>query len=170
MLNAALRSKAVRKVLGRTRPLPTVENFRDDPLYPRIARAAAAILAAGKVLEPVAVLMRMGLLTPERLEDWYRGRVPYLERVIQCNLTRLGRLLRILRMHAHDLNLVPSITVYVRHGKGPKQRLRFTKTGEPNVEEAYARHFIWPGKGPFHPPAPKKRLMNQRAVEIEELR
>ena len=44
----------------------------------------------------------------------------------------------------------------MRWGKGPKQRLRFTKTGDPKIEEAYARHFVRPGKGPFHPPAPKE--------------
>jgi hypothetical protein len=81
--------------------------------------------------------------------------VPYLERVINCNLTRLSRLLRILRFHAHELNLTASGTAYMRWGKGPKQRLRFTKTGEPKLEEAYATHLIWPGKGPFHLPAPK---------------
>jgi hypothetical protein len=82
--------------------------------------------------------------------------VPYLERVIDCNLPRLSRVLRILRFHAHDLNLKPSMTVYMRWGKGPKQRLRFTRTGDPNLEEAYSRHFVWPGNGPFHPPAGKE--------------
>jgi hypothetical protein len=43
------------------------------------------------------------LLTREQLEDWRGGRVSHLERVINCNLTRPGRLLRILRFHAHDL-------------------------------------------------------------------
>jgi hypothetical protein len=101
-------------------------------LYPKIVRATASILAHGKVVAPVDVLVRMRVLDPRHLEDWRRGRVPYLERVIQGNLTRLSRLLRILRFHAHDLNLVPSWTAYVRWGKGPKQRLRFTKTGEPS--------------------------------------
>lgn len=78
--------------------------------------------------------------------------MPYLERVIQCNLTKLSRFLRILRFHTHDLNLVPTATAYVRHGKGAPARLRFTKTGDPRIEQAYARHFVWPGKGPFHPP------------------
>src|SRR5688572_22433196 len=96
------------------RPTPTVDNVRDDPLYPRIARAVAEILAKGKVVAPVDVLVRMELLAPDKLEDWRRGRVPYLERVIRGNLTRLSRLLRILRMHAHDLKLVPSVTVYMR--------------------------------------------------------
>jgi hypothetical protein len=127
----------------------TVATFRDDPLYPRIARAVAAILTEGKVVAPVDVLVRMDLLAPADLESWRFGRVPYLEKVIQGNLTRLGRLLRILRMHAHDLNLKPSFTAYIRWGKGPKQRLRFSKTGDPRVEEAYATHLIWPGKDPF---------------------
>ena len=140
-----------RKTTG-SKPTVSVDTFREDPLYPRIARAAEQILARGNVVAPIDVLVGMNLLAPERLEDWRRGRVPYLEKVIDCNLTRLSRLLRILRFHAHDLKLVPSITVYARWGKGPTQRLRFTKTADPKLEEAYARHFVWPGKGPFHPP------------------
>ena len=139
------------------RVIANVGSFRNDPLYPRIMRAVAAILDEGKVVAPVDVLVRVGLLAPEQLDDWRRGRVVYLERVINSNLTRLSRLLRILQFHVHDLNFVPSVSVYVRWGKGPKQRLRFTKTGEPKLEEAYARHFVWPGKGPFHAPAPKER-------------
>ena len=108
------------------------------------------ILRRGKIVAPVDVIVGVGLLSPEHLEEWRRGRIPYLERVINCNLTRLGRLLRILRFHAHDLNLKPSMTVYMRWGKGLKQRLQFTKTGDPRLEEAYATHFVWPGKEPFH--------------------
>lgn len=116
-----------------------------DPLYPKVQRAVASILARGNVVAPVDVLVAMQLLPPDKLADWRRGRVPCLEQVIRCNLTRLSRLLRILRFHAHDLNLVPSPTVYLRHGKGPKQVLRFTKSGNANLEAAYARHFVWPG-------------------------
>ena len=114
---------------------PSVTTYRDDPLYPRITRAVEGVLRRGNVVAPVDVLIEMELLTRERLEEWRHGRVPYLERVIHCNLTRLGRLLRILRFHAHDLNLKPSWTAYMRWGKGPKQRLRFSKTGEPKVTE-----------------------------------
>ena len=135
----------------------SVATYRNDPLYPRIARAVAAILEKGKIVAPVEVLIGMDLLTPERLEAWRRGRIPYLEQVIDCNLTRLSRLLRILRFHVHDLKLVPSETVYVCYGNR-RQRLRFTKTGDAKLEQAYARHFIWPGKGPFHLPAPRLPL------------
>jgi hypothetical protein len=128
----------------------SVRDFRDDPMFPRIERVVADLLATGNVVTPVDVLIGMGLLHPDRLNDWRRGRVPCLERVIGCNLTRLSRLLRILRFHAHDLNLRPSATVYMRYGKGPKQRLRFSKTGDASIEAAYSTHFVWPGKRPFH--------------------
>jgi len=137
-------------------PIVSVANFRDDRLYPKIERAVASILAKGKVVAPVDVLIVMGLLKPNDLEAWRRGRIPHLERVIGCNLTRLSRLLRILRFHAHDLKLMPSGTAYLRWGKGPKQPLRFTKTGDTQLEKAYATHFVWPGKGPFHPPVSKE--------------
>jgi len=130
----------------------SVDSYRDDPLYPRLVRSVELLLARGEVVTPVDVLIGMGLLEPERLEDWRFGRVPYLEKVVRCNLTRLSRVLRILRFHANDLNLVPSTAAYMRWGKGSKQRLRFTKTSNRGLEEAYSRHFVWPGKVPFHPP------------------
>ena len=152
-----------------------VDTYRDDRLYTRVAQAVEALLAKGNVVAPVDVLVRMELLEPKRLEDWRRGRVPYLEKVIDCNLNCLSRLLRILRFYAHDMNLAPSATAYMRWGKGPKQRLRFTKTGDPQLEEAYARHFVWPGKGPFHFPVvsneksrdtgPDRKVQNSLAKE-----
>jgi hypothetical protein len=121
-------------------------------MYASIDRAVAAILAGGKVVAPVDVIVRMGWLSTSDLEAWRFGRVPYLERVIRCNLTRLSRFLRILGFHCHDLNLTASQTAYVKWGKGRRTPLRFTKTGDAGLERVYARHFVWPGKGPFHPP------------------
>jgi hypothetical protein len=134
---------------GPPKPVATIAGYHEDRLFPRIERAVATILERGKVVAPVDVLVEMGLLALEHLDDWRRGKVPYLERVIRCNFTKLSRLLRILRFHVHDLNLVPSMTVYMRWGKGPRLRLQFTKTGDPKLEDAYARHFVWPGKSLF---------------------
>jgi hypothetical protein len=126
----------------------SVNNFRSDPMFPRIERAVAEQLAEGNVVAPVDVLVGMGLLRTDHLEDWRRGRIAYLERVITCNLSRVSRILRIMRIHAHDLDLKPSFTVYNRHGKGPRQRLRFSKTGDANLESAYATHFVRRGSRP----------------------
>jgi len=120
----------------------TVANFHKDPMFPRIERVVADLLARGNVVTPVDVLIGMGLLRAEHLKDWRFGRVPNLERVINCNLSRLSRLLRILCFHAHNLNLKPSATAYMRYGKGPKRPLRFSKSGDVNLEAAYATHFM----------------------------
>jgi hypothetical protein len=133
----------------------TVATFRDDPLFPKISRAVDIILERDKIVRPIDVLIGMQLLNRDDLEEWRCGRVPYLEKVIDCNLTRLSRLLRILQFHVHDLNLVPSATAYIRHGGGPKRQLRFAKTGDAKLERAYSTHFIWPGKGLWHPPGLK---------------
>lgn len=135
----------------------TLENYRDDKYYPRIVRAVAALLAQGDVVAPIDVFVRMELLAKPDVEAWRFGRVPYLEKVIRCNLSQASRILRILRMHVHDLNMPPSPTAYVRWGKGPRPPLRFTKTGDPKLEEAYARHFL--------KPLPKGELKRRRWAE-----
>jgi hypothetical protein len=63
---------------------PTVATFRSDPLFPRIERAVGATLKTSRVVTPIDVLVCMHLLTPEKVLDWRRGRVPYLERVINA--------------------------------------------------------------------------------------
>ncbi len=131
----------------------TPANYRSDPLFPRIEKAVLSILATAKVVAPVDVLVRIGALRAEDVEAWRFGRVPFLERVILGNLSKLRRFLRILGFYCHDLNLTASSTAYVQWGKGPRTPLRFTKTGEAKLETIYARHFVWPGKGPFHLPA-----------------
>jgi hypothetical protein len=123
----------------------TVENYRDDKYYPKVVGAVEAILAKGDVVAAVEVFVHMELLSKADVESWRFGRVPYLEKVIRCSLGKTSRILRILRMHVHDLNMVPSQTAYVKWGKGPRTPLRFSKTGDPNLEEAYSRHFLRPG-------------------------
>lgn len=125
-----------------------IHSYRDDPLYPRIVRAVGVLLARHASVAPVDVMVEMGMLDAKQLEEWRFGRIPYLERAIKGSLPRLSRLLRVLRFHAHDLNLVPSVTVYTRYGKGPKQHLRFTKTGDKKLEEGYSRHFVRPARKP----------------------
>lgn len=124
----------------------TVANYRQDPYYAPIVRAVEGLLREKGFVAPVELFIRMNLLSPESAEDWRRGQISYLERVIGCNLSKASRILRILRMHAHDLDLKPSLTVYKRWTKGSRPLLRFSKTGDHNVEEAYARHFVSPRK------------------------
>jgi len=40
--------------------------------------------------------------------------------------------------------LKPSTTVYTSWGKGQKVSLRFSQSGAPQIEDAYATHFVKP--------------------------
>jgi len=120
----------------------TAQNYRTDKYYPRVVRAVTAILARKAFVSPIELFVEMSLLRSREIEEWRAGRLPYLERALQCNLSAASRILRLLRMHAHDLNLRPSSTGYFRRTRGGKLRLRFTKTGDLNLESAYARHFV----------------------------
>ena len=131
---------------------PTIANYTADTLFPRVKAAVLAQLATGTIVTPVDVFLRMGLLQPAQLAAWRSGSVPFLERVILGSLSKHTRILCILAMYCHDLKLAPSHTGYVRQGKGPRQPLRFSKSSVPALEAAFARHFIWPGKIPFHLP------------------
>jgi hypothetical protein len=120
----------------------TVENYTADKYYARVVRATDAILARQEAVSPTEVFVEMGLLSSLAIEEWRAGRLPFLERAIQCNLSAASRILRLLRMHAHDLNLRPSARIYVRRTRGGRLRLRFTKSGDLKLEEAYACHFL----------------------------
>ena len=125
----------------------TVANYRQDPYYAQIVKAVDGLLREKGFVAPLELFIRMDLLSPESVENWRRGRIAYLEMVIRCNLGKASRILRILRMHAHDLDLKPSLTVYKRWTKGSRPLLRFSKTGDHNIEDAYARHFVSASKG-----------------------
>ena len=104
-------------------------NYKQDAYYAPIVRAVENLLREKGFVAPVELFIRMDLLSPEAAEDWRRGRISYLERVIRCNLSKASRILSILRMHAHDSDLKPSLTVYKRWTKGSRPLLRFSKTG-----------------------------------------
>jgi hypothetical protein len=121
----------------------TVNTYRQDKYYPRVVRAVAKILSRSDVVAPVEVLMEMGNLTQKTHEAWYRGHVPYLERVFAGSLSKANRILRIIGFHVHDLNMLPRRTVYHQRGKGKNRILRFSKSGNEGVEDAYSTHYVW---------------------------
>ena len=146
----------------------TVTNYRQDEYYAPIVRAVEDLLREKGSVAPVELFIRMNLLSTESAEDWRRGRISYLERAIGCNLSKASRILSILRMHAHDLDLKPSPTVYKRWTKGSRPLLWFSKTGDQNIEQAYARHFVSPRKKgcPFEEGAIEER----NSTEIPQVR
>ena len=121
----------------------TSSNYKNDKLYPSVARAIAEILKTKTVVAPVEVLLQMERISKSQYEDWRFRRIPHLEKVFHGNLSKANRILRIIEYRARALDLQPSQTVYHKWGKGGKRiTLRFSKSGHPHLEQAYSRHYV----------------------------
>ncbi len=116
----------------------TTDNYKKDKYYPRVVISIEKILENKTCVTPIDVFISMELLMKPDLDQWMKGSIPYLERVIICNLSKASRILRLISFHCHDLNMKPSTTIY----KGKRNLLRFTKTRERKIEEIYSRSFI----------------------------
>ncbi len=99
---------------------------------------------------PVDVLMDIGILQKDKYEDWRFGRIPYLERVCMVNLRKLSTVRHQMRVYAQKAGLKPSLCYYKQwgtkklggQGGKPVIPLRFSKSGNPDVERWYATHFV----------------------------
>jgi hypothetical protein len=71
------------------------------------------------------------------------SRVPYLEQVMVAGLPKISAAMRVFRSWTESAGLRPSETVYVSWTRDRRQ-LRFSKSGNPNIERAYRTHWLWP--------------------------
>jgi hypothetical protein len=94
------------------------------------------------------VFLEMGKLSRTNHEDWRMGRVPFLERVLELNLSQINVVCRAIHASARRGQLKPSWTAYVKWGKGGRPPLRFTKSGDPKLERAWATHYVLPLRKP----------------------
>jgi len=129
----------------------------------------------------VDVLIDMGKLKKSDYEDWRFGRTPFLERVIQLNLSSLNFLHSSFASYCAKIGLKPSHTAYMRWGKGPKHMLRFSKSGDHNLERAYSTHYLTKAavmarsapssteqQQPASTPAPDATAGRKRATKAKE--
>jgi hypothetical protein len=93
-------------------------------------------------ISSIDVFQNLGYLTNENVKSWRFGKIPYLEKVCNTNLASLSFINKEIRQIATELNLKNSLTVYMKYGKGLKTKLRFSKTGDENIEKFYATHYI----------------------------
>jgi hypothetical protein len=121
----------------------SVNNYRKDKYYFRVVRAVGKILARADVVAPSNILIEMGNLSQKNYEAWRKGQVPYLERVFEGSLSKANRILRIIGFHTHDLNMALRQAPYHQWGNGKNRILRFSKSGDSNLEKAYCRQYIW---------------------------
>lgn len=91
---------------------------------------------------PVDILLGLDYLSQKDYMDWRNGKVEYLEKVCKINLSKLSTINRTIKQIAVKMNFKPSWTAYNKYGKGLKISLRFSKTGDKNIEKAYSTHWV----------------------------
>jgi hypothetical protein len=109
----------------------------------RVVRAAEAALAERKLVTAIVLLVGVGWLQPARVDEWRQGRVDYLERVVIANLGKISTAMRCFRAWARGKGLKPSETLYIARTRD-RRPLRFSKTGDPEIERAYRTHWVSP--------------------------
>jgi hypothetical protein len=121
--------------------MPSDSRGGDHGLEARVIRAAEAALEFQKFVAPIDVLVGLGWLTTAHVNQWRQGRVDYLERSINANLNKISRAMRIFRRWAQQRGLQPSETAYFARARH-RRDLRFSKSGNPTIEQAYRTHWV----------------------------
>ena len=109
----------------------------------KVVQAAEAALAKRKFVTAIDVMVGVGWLEPRRVDEWRQGRVDYLERVTVANLGKISSAMRSFRGWAQARGLRPSETAYVARTRD-RRPLRFSKSGDPEIERAYRTHWVSP--------------------------
>jgi hypothetical protein len=112
-------------------------------LAARVGRAAHAALVDKGYASSIDVFLGMGWLDPGAVERWRRGQTDCLERVVQANLKRISVAMKLFRAWAAGRGLYASATAYVARRPG-RPTLRFSRSGNPNIEAAYRTHWVSP--------------------------
>jgi len=109
----------------------------------RVAQAADAALREKGYVAPIDVMLGIGWLQPSHVLEWRTQRLPFLERGIQANLSKISEAMRLFAGWARQAGLSPSTTEYVSR-TAARERLQFSKTGAPAIEAAWRTHWVSP--------------------------
>ena len=107
-----------------------------------VAKAAGHAVSLRGYATAIDVFIGLGWLSQKDLLSWKRGEIPFLEQVVNSNLSRISLAMREFRVWAGKAQLKPSATVY----KHKSHTLRFSKSGHEGIEAAYRTHFVLPKK------------------------
>ena len=112
-------------------------------LTDRVSKAAETALAAQHYVSPVDVFVGICWLDPGTVKRWRQGQIDCLERVVQTNLPRISEVMRLFGSWAAGKGLFASETDYVARTP-QRQRLRFSRSGNPTIERLYRTHWVSP--------------------------
>jgi hypothetical protein len=109
----------------------------------RVVRADEVALQAQNFVCPIDVLLGLGWLAPVGEKLWRQGRIDYLEQEVQANPEKISEAMTQFRRWATAKGLLPRPSRYVSKTRD-RRALRFSISGDPSIEQAYATHWILP--------------------------
>lgn len=110
----------------------------------RVIQIAEETLYRQKYVSPIDIFLGLGWLQPIHVQEWRKGKISYLEKVIQVNLGKISFTMKCFSKWAKVKQLKPSETVYLVRSIEPKRKAIFSKSGNPFIEKAYATHYVSP--------------------------
>ena len=124
--------------------------MNDKELKHKVNTAMYALIKENGIASPAEVLISIGVLSKTDYERWRRGELDYLERVCKINLRKLSKINAEIRAFAKKNDLKPSWTFYKKWRGGKSKgktttksaKLRFSKSGNENIENQYSTHYI----------------------------
>lgn len=98
-------------------------------LTKRVNSAINAVIYRNKQLTYPDLFIELGILSAKDFSAWKTGQVPFLEKVVQSNLTKLARIMTAVRRFARENHLERTIS--------PQPRKPYSKTAMDFLEEEY---------------------------------
>lgn len=111
-------------------------------LHKKISVITLELLREKGYISFVDVFIKLGYLDVKDYELWRFKKIPCLEKVIKVNLGKINFIMKTVQKNSLNGKLKSSWTGYKSWGRGEKRFLRFSKSGEDNIEKLYATHFV----------------------------
>ncbi len=112
-----------------------------NELEKKLGRITSTLLRGKGHISLIDVFVGLGYLSQESIEAWRMKQIPYLEKGIKTNLGKISFIGKTVRKNCLKGKLKESFTAYKSWGKGAKATLHFCKSGNQNIEKAYATHY-----------------------------
>lgn len=113
-------------------------------LEKRVRKIAETVLKEYHYVSAIDILLGIGYLHMAHVNDWRKGRIFYLERVIQVGLNKVSYAMKCFRQWALQKDLEPSEIKYMVITQASKMVLQFSKSGKPSIEMVYRTHCFSP--------------------------
>lgn len=115
-----------------------------EQLKQRVLQAAEEALLRQHYVSPIDLFIGMKLLQPIHVDEWRKGKIQYLETVIQGSLDKLSFSMNCFSTWAKEKRLKPCPIVYMAKTSGPEKELRYSESGNPEIEQFYRIHYFSP--------------------------